>query len=309
MGWIQQILSRRRHYGDLSGEIRTHLEEKVEELMAGGMSRKEAEHAARQEFGNVMLVEEDGRDVWRWRTVEQLFRDIRFGFRILRKNPGFAAVAILTLALGIGANTAIFSVVYGALLAPLPMPHPEQLVMVWSEIHGRNVVSPGDFLDWKKQNSVFQNLVGWDEATFSLAVDGRPEALQTRIMTPGFFSMQGIPMALGRDFVDEEGQPGNEHVAILTNRLWRERFGSDPHILGKPVRLNAEQYSVVGVLAAGMPDRYESPIFVPMALRPDQITHERHWMVVDGPDEARRHAAASERRHGRHRAAHRRNIS
>jgi putative ABC transport system permease protein len=282
MSWIGRLFSRRRIYDELSLGIRGHLEQKVEELMAAGLSRKEAAAVARREFGNVGLVEEDGRDVWRWRTVEQLFRDVRFGFRILRKNPGFAAVAILTLALGIGANTAIFSVVYGALLAPLPMPHPEQLVMVWSEVGGRNVVSPGDFLDWKRQNSVFQNLIGWDEYTFSLAVDGRPEALQTRIMTPGFFSMQGIPVALGRDFVAEEGQPGNEHVVILTNRLWRERFGSDPQILGRQVRLNAEQYSVVGVLAAGMPDRYETQIFVPMALRPDQITHERHWMVVMG---------------------------
>jgi putative ABC transport system permease protein len=267
---------------DLSDEIRAHIEEKVEELLASGMSRKDAAAAARRQFGNVMLVEEDGRDVWRWRTIEHFFRDVRFGFRILQKNPGFAAVAILTLALGIGCNTAIFSVVYGALLAPLPMPHPEQLVMVWSEVHGRNVVSPGDFMDWKQQNSVFQNLVAWDEATFSLSVDGRPEALQARVMTPGFFSLQGIPLTLGRDFVPEEGQPGNEHAVILTNRLWRERFGSDPQILGKQVRLNAEQYTVVGVLAAGMPDRYESQIFVPMALRPDQITHERHWMVVMG---------------------------
>jgi MacB-like periplasmic core domain len=271
MTWLerlQQSFSRRRLFGDLSEEIREHLDEKVEEFVAGGMSRKAAEARARREFGNVTLIEEDARDVWRWRTVEQFFRDARFGFRILRKNPGFAAVAILTLALGIGSNTAIFSVVYGALLAPLPMPHPEQLVMVWSEVHGRNVVSPGDFLDWKRQNSVFQNLVAWDEATFSLSVDGRPEALQARVMTPGFFSMQGISLALGRDFLDEEGQPGNEHVVILTNRLWRERFGSDLHILGQQVRLNAEPYTVVGVLAAGMPDRYESQIFVPMALRP-----------------------------------------
>jgi putative ABC transport system permease protein len=282
MKWLKHYLSRRRRFGELSEEIQEHLEEKVEELVAGGMSRKEAGAAARRQFGNVTLVEEDGRDVWRWQTVEQFFRDARFGFRILRNNPGFATVAILTLALGIGANTAIFSVVYGALLAPLPMPHPEQLVMVWSEVNGRNVVSPGDFQDWKRQNSVFQNLVAWDEATFSLSVDGHPQALQTRILSPGFFSMQGIPLSLGRDFVAEEGQPGQEHVVIMTNRLWRERFGSDPHILGQQVRLNAEPYTVVGVLAAGMPDRYESPLFVPMALRPDQITHERHWMVVMG---------------------------
>jgi putative ABC transport system permease protein len=214
--------------------------------------------------------------------MSSLWQNVRFSWRMLGKNPGFTAVAVLTLALGIGASTAIFSVVYGALLAPLPMPHPEQLVMVWSDDAGRNVVSPGDFSDWKQQNSVFQKLVAWDEATFSLSIDGHPQTLQARVMSPGFFDMQGIPLAKGRDFVDEEGDPGKEHVVILTNRLWRERFGSDVGILGRKVRLNAETYVVVGVLAAGMPDRYEAQLFVPMALRPDQITHERHWMTVMG---------------------------
>jgi putative ABC transport system permease protein len=214
--------------------------------------------------------------------MSNLWPNVRFSLRMLGKNPGFTAVAVLTLALGIGANTAIFSVVYGALLAPLPMPHPEQLVMVWSDDAGRNVVSPGDFSDWKQQNSVFQKLVAWDEATFSLSIDGHPQTLQARVMSPGFFNMQGIPLAKGRDFVDEEGEPGKEHVVILTNRLWRERFGSDEAILGRKVRLNAITYVVVGVLGAGMPDRYEAQLFVPMALRPDQITHERHWMTVMG---------------------------
>jgi putative ABC transport system permease protein len=283
MNWLKQIFSRRRLYNDLSDEIREHLEEKIEELVASGMPKKEATYAARREFGNVMLAEEDSRGVWRWRRVETLVTDIWFGLRILRKNPGFAALAVLTLALGIGANSAIFSVVYGGLLAPLPLPHPEQLVMVWSRVNGHNSpVSPGDFLDWKQQNSVFQDLVGWDGTTLNLSAGGRPEAVQTRYMTPGFFRMQGIPTFLGRDFLREEGEVGKEHVVILTHRLWQERFGSDANILGMEVRLNGERYTVVGVLAEGMPDRYESQLFVPIALRPDQITHGRHWMAVMG---------------------------
>jgi putative ABC transport system permease protein len=282
MGWLRGIFSRRHSFADLSEEMRSHLEERVEELVAGGMERREAEYRARREFGNFSLTEHDGRDVWRWSAVERVWTDVQFGFRILRKNPGFATIAILTLALGIGANTAIFSVVYGALLAPLPMPHPEQLVMVWSDDDGRNVVSPGDFLDWRRENTVFQNLVAWDEWTFNLSVDGRPQAEQARVMTPGFFDMQGIPFSLGRDFFSEEGEQGKEHVVILTNRLWRERFGSDPNILGRQVRMDGTPYTVVGVLSAGMPDRYEAHLFVPMALRPDQITHERHWMFVMG---------------------------
>jgi putative ABC transport system permease protein len=282
MKWLREIFSKRSAFAELSEEMRGHLEERVEELVGHGKERREAEYQARREFGNFSLAERDGRDVWRWSSVERVWTDVKFGFRILRKNPGFAAVAILTLALGIGANTAIFSVVYGALLAPLPMPHPEQLVMVWSDDNGRNVVSPGDFLDWKQQNTVFQNLVAWDLWTFNLSVDGRPQAVLSRVMTPGFFAMQGIPFSLGRDFLSEEGEPGKEHVLILTNRLWRERFGSDPNVLGRQVRMDGAPYTVVGVLATGMPDRYESLLFVPMALRPDQITHERHWMVVMG---------------------------
>ena len=276
------MFSRRKHFEELSDEMRSHLEERVEELVAVGIERREAEYRARREFGNFSLTERDGRDVWRWNSVERVWADLKFGFRVLRKNPGFAAVAILTLALGIGACSAIFSVVYGALLAPLPMPHPEELVMVWSNDNGRNVTSPADFLDWRHDNNVFQKLVAWDDATFSLSADTSPTAVTARVMTPGFFSMQGISMVLGRDFVEDDGVPGSEHVVILTNRLWRERFGRDTGILGKTVRLNSEPYAVIGVLAAGMPDRYESQIFVPMALRPDQIVRDRHWMTIMG---------------------------
>jgi putative ABC transport system permease protein len=283
MRWFAQLFSRRRLYGDLSEEIRGHLEEKIEELVAGGMPRKEASYAARREFGNVTRTEEDSRDVWRWPSMEEFFTDVRFGLRILRKNPGFAAVAVLTLALGIGANTAMFSVVYGALLSPLPYPNPEQLVMVWSKVNGhRNGVSAGDFLDWKRQNSVFQDVVAWSEGTFSLSLSGRPESMQLRIPSPGFFNLQGIPLSLGRDFVPEEGESGKNHVVIMTHSLWQERFGSDPNIIGQQVRLNAEAYTVVGVLAAGMPDRFEAHLFVPLVLRPDQINHERHWLTVMG---------------------------
>src|SRR6267378_3581063 len=176
-------------------------------------------------------------------------RNVRFGLRLLGKNPGFTCVALLALILGIGANTAIFSVVYAALLSPLPYPNPDQLVMVWSKVNGHNnTVSAGDYLDWKRQSSVFQDVVAWSSGSFSLSVSGHPEAIQTRITSPGFFNMQGIPLFLGRDFVSEEGQVGKDHVLIVTHRLWRERFGSDAQIIGQRVRLNGEPYTVIGVL-------------------------------------------------------------
>jgi predicted permease len=202
---------------------------------------------------------------------------------MLGKNPGFTAVAVLTLALGIGANTAIFSVVYAALLSPLPYPNPDQLVLVWSKINGhRNPVSAGDYLDWKRQNKVFQDVVAWSGGTFSLSVSGHPEAVQARITSPGFFNMQGIPLSLGRDFFPEEGQPGKDRVLIMTHRFWQERFGSDTHIIGQQVRLNGEPYSVVGVLAAGMSDRFESHLFVPLSFKPDQINHDSRGLLVMG---------------------------
>src|SRR5882724_323124 len=215
--------------------------------------------------------------------MSRLWQNVLFSSRMLGKNPGFTAVAVLTLALGIGANTAIFSVVYAALLSPLPYPNSDQLVLVWSQINGlRNPVSTGDYLDWKRQNSVFQDIVAWSGGSFSLSVSGHPEAVQARIMSPGFFNMQGIPLSLGRDFLPEEDQPGSDHVVIMTHRFWQERFGSDAHIIGQQVRLNGEPYRVVGILAAGMSDRFESHLFVPLSFKPDQINHDSRGLLVMG---------------------------
>jgi hypothetical protein len=149
MNWLKQIFSRRRLYNDLSEEMQQHLEEKIEELVATGLSKKEATAAARRAFGNLTLIENDSRQVWRWRSVEQFFSDVRFGLRGLRRNSGFAAVAILTFAVGISSITAIYSVTYATLLAPLPYPEPKQLVMVWPTRANKRVwgASAGDFLD------------------------------------------------------------------------------------------------------------------------------------------------------------------
>lgn len=215
--------------------------------------------------------------------MTNLIHNLRFGFRLLAKNLGFTSVALLALTLGIGANTAIFSVVYATLLAPMPYPNPDQLVMVWSKINGNNNgVSAGDFLDWKNQNKLFQNMIAWTGASFSLSTGGHPEQIRARIVSPGSFSLVGQPLELGRDFLPEEGQVGRDHVVVMTHKLWVERFGSDPKIIGQKLRMNGEPYTVVGVLAGGQPDRLESHLFVPLAFKPDQINHDFHWLLVMG---------------------------
>jgi putative ABC transport system permease protein len=197
--------------------------------------------------------------------MTNLLRDLRFGFRLLRKNPGFAAVAVLALALGIGANTAIFSVIYSTLLESMPYPRPNQIVMVWSKIRGgRNGVSAGDYLDWKRQSNSFQELSAWSGESFNLSSGKEPEQVDGRRISPGFFSVTfGTPPAIGRDFLPEESEVGKDHVLILTNKLWQQRYGGDRNIIGREVRVNGESYSVVGILAPGVYDRLEEQIFGP----------------------------------------------
>jgi len=216
--------------------------------------------------------------------MTNLLRDLRFGLRLLRKNPGFAAVAILALALGIGANTAIFSVIYSTLLESMPYPQPNRIVMVWSKIQGgRNSVSEGDYLDWKQQSSSFQELSAWTFENFNISSGKQPEQVDGRRVSPGFFSGTfGTPPQMGRDFLPEESEVGKDHVLILTHKLWQERFGGDTNIIGQNVRVNGESYSVVGVLAPGVYDRLDEQMFAPLSFKPELINHDFHWLLVAG---------------------------
>jgi putative ABC transport system permease protein len=209
------------------------------------------------------------------------WRDLQFGLRLLWKDPGFTTIAVLALALGIGANTAIFSVVYATLLAPLPYHQPDRIVMVWSFVAGhRNGVAAGDFLDWKRQNTTFESIAAWTGQQMSLSNSNHPETVNAQRCTPGFLGVLGQPFLMGRDFLPEEGELGKDRALVLTYKLWKNRFGSDREILGKQVRMDGEQYSVVGVLAPGATDRVQSELYVPLAFRPNQINHEFHWVLV-----------------------------
>jgi predicted permease len=251
MRWLRQLFSRRRIYGELSEEIQEHLEEKIEELVAGGMSRRDAEAGARREFGNVRLVEQDGRAVWRWSPVENLVIDVRYALRSLCKTPGFTAVVVLTLALGIGANTAIFSVVNAVLLRPLPFRDASRLV----DICARSTlfdfphlgVSLPDVGDIRESASTLAGVSPYQSSSKELAGNGKPERLDADEVSEDFFPMLGIQPLYGRTFVSSDMQPGSRAV-ILSHALWRERFGGDPGAIGKTILLDNQAYTVTGVM-------------------------------------------------------------
>ena len=204
--------------------------------------------------------------------MSRLFQDLRYALRQLRKSPGFTAVAVITLALGIGANTAIFSVVNGVLLRPLEFPHPEQLVRVWhvpppASFPGMTTfsVSPANYLDWERQNHVFDAMALYGHRGFTLTGGDKPEQVDGSAATSGFFSTLGVQPALGRVFLPEEDQPGHANVVVLSHRLWQEHFGSNPGIVGHDIQLDGQSYLVAGV----MPTSFQFPdfaqVWTPMA--------------------------------------------
>jgi putative ABC transport system permease protein len=214
--------------------------------------------------------------------MDELLKNLRFGFRMIRKNPGFAAVAIITLALGIGANTAIFSFVDAVLLRPLPYPQPEQIVNVWEKPPqgDRNGISTMNFLDWKNQNSVFTAMAAQTGGAVTLSGGTEPVLLHAARVSAPFFSILGIKAALGRTFAPDEDQPGKEQVVVLSHRLWASRFGSDPQIIGRKIILDQRPFTVIGVMPENSSfDRGWQELWTPLAFRPEDMTRDFHWMM------------------------------
>jgi predicted permease len=258
MNWIKRLFARRRLYGDVSEEIREHLDEKIDELVAGGMSREEATMVARRDFGNVTLLEERSREVWQWPSIENFLMDIRYGLRMLLRNLGFSAVAVLTLALGIGANTAIFSVVNGVLLHSLPYKDADRLVTISETNLPKGVaempVSDPDFLVLRDQNRVFDRIAAYG-AFKQLGADlvgGRePEYVYGRGVSASLFPLLGVRPMLGRGFLPEEEKASRSHLCMLSYDLWQRQFGSDGSIVGKAIMLTGRSSTVVGVMPSG----------------------------------------------------------
>ncbi len=260
MSRLSQIFTRRRRYDDLSVSIQEHIAERAEELVVEGMAPADAEKAARREFGNVGLVEQRSREAWQWPSVESVVADVRFALRQLIKSPGFSIAAIATLALGIAVNATMFSLVSAFLLPHLPGQDPQHIVVVSSVnpdsqfLPDANPASAPNFIAWRAHTRLFSEMAAnYADRTGSLSEPGQqPEGVAYESVSPNYFTLFGVAPSLGRGFLPAEDQPGHEHVLILSHGLWERRFASDPSIVGRRVRLNREDYVIVGV----MPDNF-----------------------------------------------------
>ncbi len=249
---------------DVDEELRFHLEMRTEKLEREGLSPAEARAAAEREFGDVTRVREEcvrigherEREMKRSLLLDALVQDVRYAVRMLRHSPGFTLVAVLTLALGIGATTSIFSVVRGVLLRPLPFREPERLVRIWqaspSQSEQKGAVSSVDFLDWKARQRSFVDMGAWFYAEgmtgVDLSGDGEPERLSTTYVEDGFFSTLGVNPQLGRVMQSDEHQPGHDALVVISHGFWQRRLGGDRSILGRSLTLNGEPHTVVGVM-------------------------------------------------------------
>jgi len=259
----------------LDEEVRAHLEMLTEENLRKGMDPEEARYAALRQFGNVSRMKEECRDRWSIRIINELVQDLRYGLRQLRRNPGFTTVAVLTLALGIGANTAIFSVLNAVVLRPLPFPDPGRLVSVLSSVqhtHGSAASYP-DFLDWQTQNDVFEGMAAYRQADFTLTGRGTPLHLRALVASAEIFKVLQVRPVLGRAFLPEENSPGavnGTNAVLLSHSLWQRRFNSDPDAPGRVISLNGRQYTVVGVMPAGFQFPIQSdPVDLWTTMAPD----------------------------------------
>ncbi len=259
MRWLRASLSRfgamfgrERLDGELAAELEGHLAMAIDDNLRSGMTAAEARRQALLRLGGVAQVEERYRDRRGLPLLENLARDLRFGARTLRRNPGFTAVAVLTLGLGIGANTAIFSVVNAVLLRPLPFPESRRLVLIWgtNTENGdmEDVVSYPGFEDWKARSRSFERMAAFTTRGMTLSGADQAELVEAVQGTPGFFETLGVAPALGRTFRPEESEEGNARVAILSDSSWRRYFGGRRDVLGRTIRANEEAFTIVGVM-------------------------------------------------------------
>jgi putative ABC transport system permease protein len=274
---LHALLHRDRADRELAEEMQAHLEMQAEENEAEGMPADEARYAARRQFGNATLLKEESRALWGWRFCDVLAQDLRFAARLIRRNPGFSAIAILTLGLAIGGNTLVFSLVDAAVLRPLPYAEPDRLMMLWtveSESQRAMNSSYPDYRDWRDQTHVFESMAAFAQSSFNLTGTAEPQRVDALASTPGLFELLGIRPAVGRSFTT-----GEDHVALLSHGLWIRSFGGDAGVVGRPVSLDGHRYTILGVLPSGFhfpPRRFggDPDVFVPLVPHLDRTVHE-----------------------------------
>jgi predicted permease len=257
---FSRLFRRRRRYDDLSVSIQEHVEERVDELMAGGMPRAQAEQAARREFGNVGLVEQKSREAWQWPALESLLADLKFVLRRLRKSPGFTITVLLTLAIGIGANTAVFSVVNSVILKPLPYPDSDRLISMHLDAPGAGglgsfatglPISPSMYLTFSDHNATFQSLGVWGTQNANVTGIAQPEEVQTALVSGGVLEALAVPPMLGRWFMQGDQDPHGSRTVILSYGYWQRRFGGDRSVIGRVMQVDALPRQIVGVMPRG----------------------------------------------------------
>ena len=260
MSWVTQLFSRRRLYNELSQEIQGHLDEKIEELVAGGMSREEASHLARREFGNVGVTEESSRQAWRWPSVEDFLMDVSYGLRTLRHSPVVTVVGLLTIAIGIGANAGVFSVVNSVLLKPLNYPKAEELVALHQTAPGAAgladfenglLLSPSMYFTYAEQNRTFQSLGVWVTGTANVTGLAEPEQVRAAYVSDGLFQALGTPPEVGRWFSAADQIPRGPETVMLSYGYWQRRFGGDRAVIGRNMMVDSRPREVVGVMPKG----------------------------------------------------------
>jgi predicted permease len=291
MSLIRRILNSQRREkldAEIHAELHSHIEMAVEDGVRRGMSEQEARREAILRFGNTGMVHESVADEDIFLSLNSICSDVVYAFRQLRRNPAFSLPAVLTLAIGIGASTAVFSLVQAFLLRPLPYPDASRLVVIWEQLRvlgiDRFPAPVGDFVDYKNENRLFDDIGAVEDAHFVLRAGDYPERIFAVRTTANIFPMMGLRAALGRTFSASENQPGHENVVVLSNVIWRERFGSDHTILGKDIVLDGKNYQVVGVLAhnarfsLGYPQTPD--IWVPLPLVADPARNTGQLQMV-----------------------------
>ena len=266
--WIQSLASRIRSWlsprqveQDFEHELESHLNMLTEENVRRGMSPEEAGRAARIRLGGLTQLKDTNRELRGLPMIETFLQDTRYAFRMLRKNPGFTAVAVLTLALGIGANTAIFSVVYSVLLKPLPFTNPDQIFTAFQANTQQGIAETGcsypNFEEWRAQNHVFSELAGILAHQLTLTGSGEPSVVNTSVVTPELFALLDVKPLAGRIFFSQDGKQGAAPVALISEELWRGKFGEDPKIVGTSINLDKRPFTVIGIIPAA----FRTPFF------------------------------------------------